>query len=203
MPQTDKRIDAYILKSSVFAIPILEHLRTLVHKACPEAVETIKWGMPHFEYKDAILCGMASFKQHCAFNFWKASIMDDPKGILETRGKTSMGHFGKIQSLGDLPPDKTIISYIKEAMKLNEQGVIVPKAKPAGKKELIVPDYFTKELKKNKKALKTFNDFSYSNKKEYIEWITGAKTEATCDSRMATAIEWMAEGKIRHWKHVK
>lgn len=203
MPQIDKRIDTYIFKSAEFAIPILEHLRNLVHKACPDVVETVKWGMPHFEYKGAILCGMASFKHHCAFNFWKASIMDDPKGILQTIGKTSMGHFGKIESLEDLPADKTIISYIKAAMKLNEQGVTIPKAKPAEKKQLVVPDYFTRELKKNKKALNTFNDFSYSNRKEYVEWVTEAKSDATRDKRLATAIEWMAEGKIRHWKHVK
>jgi hypothetical protein len=202
MVQKDKRIDAYIMKSADFAQPILEHLRALVHKACPEVVETVKWGFPHFEYK-GILCSMASFKQHASFGFWKATLMDDPKGILETVGKTSMGHMGSITNINDLPSDKVIISYIKAAMKLNDEGINVVKPKSTEKKELVIPPYFKKALAANKKAQKTFDSFNYSNKKDYVEWITEAKTEETRDKRMATALEWMAEGKIRNWKYVK
>lgn len=201
MGQKDARVDAYIERSA-FA-PILQHLRGLVHKTCPQATETIKWGFPHFEYK-GILCSMASFKQHCSFGFWKAAIMDDPHGVLQTVGKTAMGHFGQITDINNLPPDKTIIAYIKAAMKLNEEGINVVKPKTAAeKKELVVPDYFQKALAKNKKALKTFEALNYSNKKDYIEWITEAKTTATKDKRMATALEWLAEGKVRNWKYVK
>lgn len=202
MGQTDKRIDAYIDKSADFAKPILIHLRELVHKACPDVTETVKWGFPHFEYK-GILCSMAAFKQHCAFGFWKAAVMDDPKDILETVGKTGMGHLGNIKTVKDLPADKILAAYIKAAMKLNDGNITVPKPKATEKKELEVPVYFTKALSKNKQALKTFEAFSYSNKKDYVEWITGAKTEDTRNKRMATAIEWLAEGKIRNWKYVK
>jgi hypothetical protein len=47
-------------------------LRDLVHKACPEVEETMKWSFPHFDYK-GMMCSMAAFKQYCAFGFWKAS----------------------------------------------------------------------------------------------------------------------------------
>lgn len=199
----DKRIDAYILKSADFAIPILNHIRELVHHVCPEVEETIKWGMPFFDYKGEGLCNMASFKQHCAFGFWKASLMKDKSLIENAKGETSMGHLGRIKSLDDLPSDKKMIAYIKEAMKLNDAGVKVHKAKPAEKKEPEVPDYFIKALKTNKAAQKTFEVFSPSAKKEYVMWIVEAKTEETRNKRIEQALEWMAEGKPRNWKYMK
>jgi uncharacterized protein YdeI (YjbR/CyaY-like superfamily) len=203
MGKKDKRIDAYIVRAQPFAWPILEHLRGLVHKACPEVEETIKWSFPHFDYKGEMMCAMASFKQHCAFGFWKASLMKDKTLVENAKGETAMGHLGKIASLKDLPSDAAMVRYIKEAMKLNDDGIKVVKKKPVTAKELEVPDYFLKELKKNKAAQKTFETFSPSNKKEYVMWITEAKTEETRTSRMTTAIEWMAEGKPRNWKYMK
>ena len=203
MPTYEPKTDAYIGKSAPFAQPILEHLRELVHKACPEVQETIKWGFPHFEYK-GILCSMASFKQHCSFGFWKATLMQDDKQLMERVGKTGMGHFGRITSLKDLPSDKIIISYIKEAMRLNDDEIKVsPKKKSAAKKPLATPPDLLAALKKNKAALKTFESFSPSNKKDYIDWIVEAKTDATRTKRLETAIEWMSERKIRNWKYVK
>ena len=203
MPKTDKRIDAYIAKAAPFAKPILKHLRSLVHEACPGAEETVKWSFPHFVYNNEILCSMASFKEHCAFTFWKASLMKDPKGLLTVMNKTAMGHFGRITSLDDLPSDKTLIAYLKEAAKLNEEGIKVERKAAAPRKDLEIPAYFTSALSKNKKALKTFETFSPSNRKDYVEWVTEAKTDATRDKRLETAIEWMAEGKTRHWKYQK
>jgi uncharacterized protein YdeI (YjbR/CyaY-like superfamily) len=200
MKNTDARIDAYIEKSEDFAKPILKHLRELVHAACPEIVETMKWSFPHFDYK-GIVCSMAAFKQHCAFGFWKASLMQDAHKIL-TGSDEAMGQMGRIESLKDLPADKILISYIKEAVQLNERGIKLPaKSKAAENEPLNVPDYFTATLKENKKAFDAFENFSRSHRKEYVEWITEAKTEATRNRRMATAIEWLAEGKSRNWKY--
>lgn len=168
------RIDAYIAKSQEFAKPILEHFRELVHKVCPDVEETIKWGTPSFDYKGPY-CMIAAFKQHCAIVFWKASLMKDSTLMANAKSETSMGHLKKIASLKDLPKDKVLISYLKEAAKLNADGVKLP-SKSKEKKELVVPDCFSKPLKRNKKAAETFNNFSYSKKKEYVEWITEAKT---------------------------
>jgi uncharacterized protein YdeI (YjbR/CyaY-like superfamily) len=198
----DKKIDAYVQKSADFAKPILEHLRTMVHKACPQTEEAIKWGFPHFLY-EGILCSMAAFKQHCVFAFWKGSIMKDPYNVMSVMGKTAMGNFGRITRRSDLPSDKILIEYIKEAAKLNENDISIPRKVVAKRKELIIPDYFQKALQKNKKSLATFEEFSFTNKKEYLEWITEAKSPETQARRLATAIEWMAEGKIRNWKYVK
>ncbi len=85
MPTThDPRIDAYIAKSVPFAQPIMEHCRALIHEACPEVTETIKWGMPSFEYK-GILCGFAAFKAHCSFGFWKHAILAEKTRNREAR----------------------------------------------------------------------------------------------------------------------
>ncbi len=197
----DKRIDDYISKSADFAKPILNHLRKLIHHACPEVQETIKWGFPHFDYK-GMMCSMASFKNHCAFTLWKAALMKDAE-VLKYNNENSMGHAGKIKNLNDLPADKIIISHIKEAMKLNDEGIKLPERKSDPKPEIIVPDALKKELAKNKKASSTFNNFSPSHKREYIEWIVEAKTEATKSKRILTTIENLAKGKTKEWKYVK
>lgn len=202
MASYDKRVDAYIAKSAPFAQPILEHIRELVHKACPEVEETIKWSFPHFNYK-GMMCNMASFKAHCSFGFWKAAIMKDPKNILTTIDKTSMGHLEKIRSLEDLPADRVFLDYIKQAMKLNEEDIKLPPRKIVKAAAVKAPDYFTKELKKNKKAHAVFEAFSPSHRKEYVEWITDAKSEETRNKRMTQAIEWIAEGKGRNWKYIR
>lgn len=203
MPTKDPRIDLYISKSADFAKPILLHLRKLVHIACPDVQETIKWSFASFDYKGP-MCSMAAFKQHCAFGFWKASLMKDNTLTKNAESESAMGHYGKITSLKDLPPDKKIIAHIKEAMMLNEKGIKLPSRKiTTVKKEVVVPAYFLKVLKKNKKAFITFESFSPSHKREYVEWITEAKTDETKKRRMETAMEWMSEGKSRNWKYMK
>ena len=198
MGNKNKIIDTYIAKSAEFAKPILVHIRKLVHEACPKVEETIKWGFPHFDYKGEMMCSMAAFKQHCAFGFWKGSLING----LGKKGESAMGHVGQIKSIKDLPSDKKIMAFIKEAMRLNDEGIkVAAKEKSTEKKELIIPKYFLTVLNKNEKALKVFENFSYSHKKEYVEWIIEAKTEETKNKRMATAIEWMTEGKDRNWKY--
>jgi uncharacterized protein YdeI (YjbR/CyaY-like superfamily) len=202
MGNFDKKVDAYIARSAPFSKEILEHLREIVHKACPEVEETIKWGFPHFEYK-GILCSMAAFKAHCAFGFWKGAIMQDPKKVMTIIGKTSMGSFDRITSIDDLPSEKIMIAYIKEAKSLNENDIKLPDRGKKITSSVQVPEYFLKALKKNKKALETFHGFSNSNKKDYVEWITEAKTESTREKRIETSLEWIGEGKIRNWKYIQ
>jgi len=200
MPSTDPRVDAYIEKSADFANPVLVHLRELIHKTCPNVTETLKWSMPSFEYK-GILCGLASFKNHCTLMFWKQSLLEQSAFPAE---KTAMGSFGRITSLKDLPSDKVLVSLIQQAMELNEKGIKVPKKAAANEKEeLVVPDVLTAALKKNKAARETFENFPYSCRKEYVQWITEAKTDATRDKRLATTVEWLSEGKRRNWKYEK
>jgi uncharacterized protein YdeI (YjbR/CyaY-like superfamily) len=200
MAAKDPRIDAYIARSPDFAKPILKHLRKLVHSGCPKVEETMKWSSPYFMHK-GMLCNMASFKHHCVFGFWKGKLIfkKDAEGVK----REAMGHFGRITSLADLPSDRVLLGYIREAAKVNEQGVKLPsKPKPKPKKELIVPDDLQAALGRNKKASTTFDGFSYSHKKEYVEWITEAKRDETRAQRLETAVCWMAEGKPRHWKYV-
>lgn len=205
MAAIDPRIDDYISKAPDFAKPILNHLRSIVHTACPDVKETMKWSFPHFDYAGGILCSMAAFKQHCTFGFWLGSKMKDPDKLLAPVGeRTAMGHFGRIKTLANLPSDKVLIKYIHEAMGLNEKGVkIAKKVKPEAQKEIEVPSYFSDALKQNPTALAAFGKFSPSQKKEYLEWITEAKTEATRNKRMETALEWIGEGKSRNWKYAR
>jgi uncharacterized protein YdeI (YjbR/CyaY-like superfamily) len=204
MATTDPRIDAYIQGSADFARPILEHLRQLIHKACPGVVETIKWSRPFFEYQGGMLCHISAFKQHCAVGFWNAPLLKDPAGVLHIKDKNAMGHFDRITSLKDLPADKVLIALIKEAAALNEQGVKKPApVKKPLKAALPVPPALASALKKNKKAADVFAGFPPSHRREYIEWITEAKTDETRDRRIASTLEWLKEGKSRNWKYEK
>ena len=205
MSNRDKRVDAYIKNAEPFAQPILKHLRELVHTANPEIQETIKWGMPAFEHKGPC-CGMASFKQHVSFGFWKYELMKDPKKYLDdyrSRGGEAMGNLGRIGSLKDLPPDKVLIDFVKQATKLNDEGIKSPSKERKPTKPLAVPAELLRALKSSKKAKKVFDEFSVSAKNEYISWITEAKTEKTRLQRLETAIEWIGEGKHRNWKYQK
>jgi uncharacterized protein YdeI (YjbR/CyaY-like superfamily) len=196
------QVDQYIINSAEFAIPNLDHLRNLVHKADARIEEKIKWGMPFFDFKGTV-CHMASFKNHCAFGFWKGSLMKDEYGIFKERSE-AMGLLGKITSFKDLPPDEILIAYIQQAILLNENNIkLPPKPKSTEKKELVVPEYLMEALQEDPEALAVFQNFSTSNKKDYVLWLEEAKTEATRQKRLVTTLVWLAEGKTRMWKYKK
>jgi uncharacterized protein YdeI (YjbR/CyaY-like superfamily) len=195
----DPRVDAYIAKAAPFAQPILKHLRKLVHQACPDVVEDIKWSMPSFTYQGKILCHLAAFKAHASFGFWHQGMEKKLDGEI---GKTSeaMGMLGRITSLQDLPPDKTLLGYIKTAMKLHDSGTAArPKAK--ARPELPLPADLADALKRSKQASAAWAEFAPGRRREYIEWIIDAKRPETREQRLLTTIEWVAEGKSRHWKY--
>jgi uncharacterized protein YdeI (YjbR/CyaY-like superfamily) len=198
MATRDARIDAYIGRAGEFAKPILTRLRETIHEACPDVEEGWKWSCPHFLYH-GMLCGMAAFKEHCAFGFWKGSLVV-PAG---DRGADAMGQFGRITKVSELPPKRLLIGYLRKAMQLNEQGVNLQRARPRAKRPVVVPDVLRRALSRNKTARSTFENFSPSHQREYVEWISEAQTAETRQRRLDTAIGWMAEGKPRHWKYLK
>ena len=200
MGTRDPRVDAYIARQKDFAQPILAHLREVVHAACPEVEETLKWSSPHFMYRGAMMCGMAAFKEHAIFGFWKGALID---GVSPNRnnGGEAMGNFGKLTSVKDLPAKRDLTGLIRQAMRLNEEGVTVPRPKTGPKPEAAVPAVLKAALSKNKKAATQFAAFSPSHRREYVEWIDEAKRDETKAKRVAQAVEWIAEGKGRNWKY--
>jgi uncharacterized protein YdeI (YjbR/CyaY-like superfamily) len=200
MGQHDPRIDAYIEKSAAFAQPILVRVRELMHEACPQVEETIKWGMPSFVYAGGILAGMAAFKQHASFGYWKHAQV-----VGEGEDRTGMGSYGRMTRVSDLPPKKRLVADIHRAMLLNEQGVkrkgarkeATPKPAPEMPAELAA----ALAMRKHAKAKAVFDAFAPSHRREYIEWIGEAKREDTRARRLEQALEWLAEGKPRHWKY--
>jgi uncharacterized protein YdeI (YjbR/CyaY-like superfamily) len=195
MGKRDPRIDVYIAKAGDFAKPILCYIRDVVHEACPDVQEALKWSSPSFEYK-GLLCGMAAFKQHATFGFWKHPLVTG-----SPREKGSMG-FARLTKVSDLPSKKVLAGYVKKAMALNEQGVRMPRTKKAPKPPAKAPADLLAALKTNAKAKAAYDAFSPSAKREYVEWIVDAKGEDTRARRVATAVEWMAEGKQRNWKYM-
>ena len=202
------KVDAYIAKAQPFAQPILDHIRKLVHKACPGVSESIKWSRPFFEYQGVILANMSAFKEHCSFGFWGQEI----GAVLRKAGAVkdgAMGSLGRISGVDTLPPEKQLIAWVRQAAAFVDSGnytspiaarnKIVKATKPA----LQRPPEFEKALRKSKKASAVFEALTPSCQREYIEWIAGAKRPETRDQRIATAVAWIAEGKRRNWKYQK
>jgi hypothetical protein len=203
MPTKDPRIDAYIAAAQPFARPILKRLRAMVHQACPEAVETIKWGFASFDHKGP-LCSMAAFKAHAVFGFWKYKLLRDPAGCLGERankGGAAMGNLGRLTSVKDLPDRRILLDLIRHAKALNDAGVKAPQRPKRAPKRLVVPVAFRKAVSSNAKARAAFAAFSPSAKREYVEWYTEAKTDDTRARRLRTAVSWMSQGKQRNWKY--
>jgi uncharacterized protein YdeI (YjbR/CyaY-like superfamily) len=197
------KVDAYFKKLEKFAKPIFTHLRELIHANCPEVIEEIKWGIPHFDYKGENMCIFAGYKNHCSFGYWKDSLMTDARLKANEELPAAKRFMGKLTSLSDLPPDKQLISWIKEAKSLNERGIKLPKKKSDGPKEIGMPAAFAKSLSANPAIKAIFESKSASFQKEYNVWIGEAKTDATRNKRIEESLSWITEGKGRFWKYTK
>ena len=194
--KTDPRIDAYIESRQEFAKPILNHLRALLHEACPECEETLKWSSPSFIYKGKILAGFAAFKAHATFGFWSGGQVVDTSD----KAPTAMGQFGRLTSLDDLPDRATLIALAKKGMRLIDEGVKPVRNKTA-KAPFTVPQDMRAAIDGNPAAKAAFDGFPPSARRDYVEWITEAKRDETRAKRLAQAVEWLAEGKRRNWKY--
>lgn len=198
MPTTSPRVDAYIDNAPAFAQPILRKIRSAFHKGCPKIVETIKWNVPHFEHH-GLVGGMVAFKAHVSFGFWKASLMSDPAGLFQGRRRLASMCTVKVKELSDLPSVAVLASYVREAARLNEQGINVPRGR--ARPEPDVPEALARALRANPEARRVFEAFSPSRRREYIRWIEDAKRDDTRARRVSTAIEWLSEGKPHNWKY--
>ena len=198
MGRRDPRIDAYIAKAAPFAQPILQRIRDVVHEACPEVEETMKWSAPSFVYAGGILAGMAAFKQHASFGYWKHALV-----MGEGAQRDGMGSYGKMATLKDVPSKRRLVADIRRAMQLNEAGVKTPgpRKTAAPKPPPETPPDLLAALAKNRKARTTFEAFAPSHRREYVEWITEARRDETRARRLAQTVEWLAEGKRRNWKY--
>ena len=192
----DPRVDAYIATRADFARPILEHLRRVVHEAAPEVEETIKWSMPHFTYQGRLFAGMAAFKAHATFGLWQTSAVLGESGS----EREAMGQFGRIASLVDLPPEEELKGIIRRAAE-HAREPRKPRPKKAPKPPLETPPELASALDANPAARATFDAFPPSAKRDYVQWVVEAKRPETRDKRVAQAVEWLAEGKRRHWKY--
>lgn len=203
MPEQNAKVDAYADKIEDFAKPIFAHLRTLIHATCPEVIEEVKWGHPHFDYRGDMMCIFSAYKAHCSFTFYKDALMHDARLKANDKVPAAKRFMGKLTSVADLPPDQELASWIKEAMLLNEQGLKLPTREPSTPKEVAMPAEFAERLQSRPEVKEIFDSKSASFQKEYKVWIGEAKTAATRDKRIEEALSWIAEGKGRFWKYAK
>lgn len=204
MGKKDTRVDLYIAKLPEFSRAICTRFRGIVHEASPEIEEDIKWGHPSFTHK-GIVCGMAAFKAHVVIHFWKSALLTGSHVRRATDDKT-LERLERVTSVDELPPKAAIAAYVKAAVKLNDGAVRAPKEEAPPRKTkapLRTPPSLSKALARNARAKATYDGFSPSHKREYVEWIADAKSEETRDRRIEQALGWMAEGKPRNWKYMK
>jgi uncharacterized protein YdeI (YjbR/CyaY-like superfamily) len=202
-PKHNSKVDAYAEKTEDFAKPVLAHLRALIHATCPEVIEGVKWGIPHFDYKGDTMCIFAAYKNHCSFTFYKDALMRDARLNANAHVPAAKRFMGKLTGVADLPSDRELKLWIKESMALNEQGLKLPERKAKTHKEIEMPAVFAERLQASPEIAKIFESKSASFQKEYNVWIGEAKTEATRDKRIEEAMTWIAEGRGRFWKYAK
>ncbi len=202
MGKKDPRVDAYIAKSPDFAKPILQHLRDIVHEACPEVIETMRWSHPTFDH-EGVMVGFSAFKQYCTLGFWKAPLLLLDGKPVSTELASGTEQFGKLTSVKDLPARSKLLKLVKEAARLNESGITMEKKPRPAARPVEVPADVTKALEQHARARATFEAFSPSHKREYVEWIAEAKTAVTRQRRLDQAVAWMSEGKPRNWKYMR
>ena len=183
------KVDAYIDKQQDFAKPILKHVRKLAHEALPRAEEALKWGVPYFTVNGKNAVGMAAFKKH-------ASVM---VCSTETAGG-GMGNFGKLTDVSQLPGDEELIRQFRESAEaVQSPETSQPKTKPV----LAMPDDLASAIADTPSAQEVFDGFTDAQRRDYIEWVMSAKRQPTREKRVATAAEWIGEGKKRNWKYEK
>lgn len=201
----DPKVTQYIDNSEAFAQAILNHLREQIHGNCPDVVESIKWAIPHFDYKDDFMCVLASAKNHCSLTFIKSEFMSDPRFAGGKKVKPGQRFMSRITSMSELPSDEELAGFIKEAMDLNDKGVKLDKTAKAAPNSNPVetPAYFLEALSTNSVAQEFFENQSASFRKNYIVWLESAKTDTTRQRRIDEALEWIAGGKGRFWKYEK
>lgn len=193
-------VDAYVARAPEFARPILEKIRAAFHAGCPALEEKIKWGVPSFEYK-GMLGGMAAFQRHVAFGFWKSRLMKDFEAVVGRAAGASLMR-ARVASPADLPPRRVLVAMVKEAKRLNEEGIKEPKlARAKGRIRVTVPADLRNTLARHPKARAFFTGLAPSHRREYVEWITEAKRPETRAKRIVTTLEWLVAGKRRNWKY--
>ena len=207
MAKKNPEVDAYIAASPEFARPVLERLREIIRAAAPQLREELKWRVPHF-VGNGIVVGMAAFKAHVSFGFWRSKEMEDPEGLFAGAPKASMCNI-KAVKVSDLPSKRVLTAYVRQAVSLDAmtaasggaKGRTAKRRAPGKRPPPEVPDDLLAALKRVKKALATYQGFTPSKQREYVEWVTEAKRPETRERRIGQAVEWMARGKSRHWKH--
>lgn len=194
------KVDAYSSQAEAFAQPILQQLRDIIHAVCPEVVEDIKYGIPHFSYRGDYLCIFAAYKRHCSFTFYKDALMKDARLKANSGLPAAKRFMGKMTSIADLPATADLASWLEEAMALNEGGVKLPLREAKTPKDVVMPAAFAAALEANPKTKAIFDSKAPSFRKEYNVWIGDAKTDPTLNKRIEEALTWIAEGKGRFWK---
>ena len=198
--QSLPEIDSYIENAPEYAVPILEEIRSIFHEADDRMEEAVKWNAPHFVL-EGIVGSMAAFRNHVRLIFWHGQLMEDPENLLSPVGsKTDMGSMD-VKTIDDLPSRGTLVQYVREAVTLNVEGVSTRRERSAAAPPEL-PEDLQQALEGSPEALASYDGFSPSEQREYTEWITEAKREETRTRRVATAVEWMAEGKPRNWKYM-
>jgi uncharacterized protein YdeI (YjbR/CyaY-like superfamily) len=199
----DPRVDDYIDQAAAFARAPLEHVREAMHAALPDVTEAIKWSHPFYLLDGKPFANMAAFKAHCSLGFWKGGrpVAEEAAGARDQ----AMGQFGRIESLADLPKAAALRKVIVDAraawLAEKAEKASAPPAPKAKREAPALPDDLAAALRAQRGARPKYDAFTPSQQREYVDWIVEARREATRASRIVQAVEWIAEGKTRHWKY--
>ena len=185
---SSEKIQAYIDKQVKWKSG-LEKLRSVLLST--ELEETVKWGMPTYTINGKNVVGFSGFKNHFGLWFFQGSFLKDPHNLLinAQEGKTKALRQMRFQDTKEIKTT-TIKNYVKEAIANSKAGKQI---KPE-KKTLAIPAELKKALNEDKFLKSAFEKFTPGKQKEFSEYITEAKREATKISRLEKIIPMIKDG---------
>ncbi len=156
--------------------------------------EELKWGCPCYTFEKTNLVLIHTFKEYCAFLFFKGALLNDPEGILIQQTKNVQAarqiRFTNVREIVKLR--STLKAYIYEAIEVEKAGLKVALKKTT---EYKMPEEFQKKLNSNA-ALKTaFKALTPGRQRGYLLHFSQPKQSTTRESRVEKCIPMIMKGK--------
>ena len=192
----DTSVDTYIDKHSNFKKQLTKIREILL---TTELQETIKWGMPTYTIDGKNVVGMGSFKAHFGIWFFQGALLKDTDKVLSNaqEGKTQAMRQWRFTDVSKIEGN-TILRYINEAIDNQKKGLQI---KPVQKKPLHIPKELTDTLNENKILSNSFEKLALTKKREFADYISEAKREATKASRLEKIIPMIMNNIGLHDKY--
>ena len=156
--------------------------------------EELKWFCPCYTFEGTNIVLIHTFKEYCAFLFFKGALLGDPENILfqQTKNVQSarQARFTNVREIAKLAP--VLKAYIYEAIEVEKAGLKVELKKPS---EFAIAEEFKIKLGKMPALKKAFYALTPGRQRAYLLHFSSPKQSKTREARVENCIPQILEGK--------